>query len=69
MRVIIDSEGETIWMRDAKSNIGITCMAYEKDGMKEKIISALEEALKQAKSQSLGWDDRNRMTDTGGAPP
>ncbi|MGV3000751.1 hypothetical protein [Vibrio sp. E150_018] len=57
MRVIIENNGETVWMRDTESNGGISCLSYEEDGMKEKVISALEDALKQVKSQSLSGND------------
>ncbi len=57
MKVIVEHEGEAIWMRDTKSNQGITCVTYSKDGTQEKIIAALELALKQANGELLCGND------------
>jgi hypothetical protein len=57
MKVIIEHEGSVIWGRDTESNQGIACTAYTKDGTQEKIISALELALEQAKGELLCGND------------
>ncbi len=51
MRVIIKREGEIIWYRDEGKKEGVASTSYKKDGTQQKIISALESALVQAKAE------------------
>lgn len=51
MRVIIESEDVVIWYRDAKQHEGTVSLNFVKDGTQQKIITALEEAIFQAKNQ------------------
>ncbi|MBJ9163381.1 Rrf2 family transcriptional regulator [Citrobacter farmeri] len=53
MKVIVELNGETIWMRDDKTLEGIACTSYVKDGTQKQIIAVLEDALYQAKAQLL----------------
>ncbi|AUO63840.1 Rrf2 family transcriptional regulator [Citrobacter freundii complex sp. CFNIH2] len=53
MKVIIEQNGETIWMRDSETLGGIACTNYVKDGTQKQIIAVLEDALYQAKAQLL----------------
>lgn len=59
MKVIVEHEGAAIWERDTESNQGIACASYKKDGIQEKIITALEGALEQANGELLCGNDRN----------
>ncbi|PHI31052.1 hypothetical protein [Budvicia aquatica] len=63
MKIIIEDGGHTIWFRDNESKDGMACTGYIKDGTQEKIISALEDALFQAKGESLAWDNRDGVSD------
>ncbi len=40
-------------MRDTKTLEGLACTSYAKDGTQQKIITALEDALSQAKGELL----------------
>lgn len=51
MRIIVEHNGEAIWMRDNGTGEGIACTEYIKDGTQQKIITALEEALQQAEGE------------------
>lgn len=57
MKVVIESSGETIWMRDASTLEGVTSTEYVKDGTQQKIIAALEDALMQARGQAGSAED------------
>lgn len=63
MEVSIIENGEVIWMRNATTSVGVACTNYLKDGTQQKIIAALEEALSQAKSEMLSWNDTDGMFD------
>ncbi|BCT19804.1 TPA: Rrf2 family transcriptional regulator [Enterobacter asburiae] len=69
MKVNVEQNGETIWMRDNETFEGIACTSYVKDGTQQKIITALEDALNQAKGELLCWDDRDRVTDRSRTTP
>ncbi|MEF3108662.1 Rrf2 family transcriptional regulator [Raoultella sp. WB_B2P2-3] len=53
MKVAIEVNGEVIWFRDNETQEGMASLGYLKDGTQQKIIAALEEALFQAKGQTL----------------
>ncbi|MEI2606142.1 Rrf2 family transcriptional regulator [Erwinia aphidicola] len=57
MKVAITEMEQCLWMRDGSTGEGIASKGYIKDGTQEKIIAALEEALLQAKSELLCWND------------
>ncbi|KOR02489.1 Rrf2 family transcriptional regulator [Pluralibacter gergoviae] len=59
MRVAIEVSGEVIWFRDSSTLEGMACKSYVKDGTQQKIISALEDALTQARGESFLSDDIN----------
>lgn len=63
MKVIVEQSGETIWSRDNETLEGVACISYIKDGTQQKIITALEDAINQAKGELLCWDDGDRVTD------
>lgn len=63
MRVEISDSGETLWLRDSVTQEGIASLGYLKDGTQQKIITALEDALCQAKGELLCWDDMNAVPD------
>ncbi|MCR1304027.1 MULTISPECIES: Rrf2 family transcriptional regulator [unclassified Enterobacter] len=65
MKVEIKNGGEVIWARDSNSLEGIASRGYLKDGTQQKIITALEEALGQAKGELLCSDDADSMTNIG----
>ncbi|WP_273906439.1 MULTISPECIES: Rrf2 family transcriptional regulator [Enterobacter] len=65
MKVEIKNGGEVIWARDSNSLEGIASRGYLKDGTQQKIITALEEALSQAKGELLCSDDADSMTNIG----
>ncbi|EJD6367747.1 Rrf2 family transcriptional regulator [Providencia huaxiensis] len=51
MKVSIEVNGKTIWYRDEEKLEGMMSTGYIKDGTQQKIITALESALFQAKGQ------------------
>ncbi|WP_432692866.1 Rrf2 family transcriptional regulator [Morganella morganii] len=57
MKVVIEVGGVVIWFRDEEKKEGMASAGYIKDGTQQKIISALESALKQAKGEQLCWDN------------
>ncbi|MEX0446255.1 Rrf2 family transcriptional regulator [Xenorhabdus sp. SGI246] len=59
MKVSIELSGETIWYRDEEKGEGMASTGYIKDGTQQKIITALEAALSQAKAEASCWDNRN----------
>lgn len=59
MKVSIKLNGETIWYRDEEKGEGMASTGYIKDGTQQKIITALESALQQARAEALCWDNRN----------
>lgn len=63
MKIIVEKDGETIWMRDGETLEGMACTGYAKDGTQQKIITVLEEALTQAKGELLCWNNSDAMTD------
>ncbi|MCK6925395.1 Rrf2 family transcriptional regulator [Enterobacter roggenkampii] len=65
MKVEIKNGGEVIWARDSNSLEGIASRGYLKDGTQQKIITALEDALSQAKGELLCSDDADAMTNIG----
>ncbi|WP_279025103.1 Rrf2 family transcriptional regulator [Gibbsiella quercinecans] len=52
MKVSIESNGHVIWFRDSGTGEGLASKVYMKDGTQQKIITALEDALFQAKGQA-----------------
>lgn len=65
MRVEIKNGGEVIWTRDSNSLEGMASLGYLKDGTQQKIITALEGALHQAKGELLCSDDADSMANIG----
>ncbi|HEE0042150.1 TPA: Rrf2 family transcriptional regulator [Citrobacter freundii] len=63
MNVSVIEGGDVIWMRDSETLEGIACTSYVKDGTQQKIITALEDALNQAKGEQLCWDNGDGVTD------
>ncbi|WP_338494307.1 Rrf2 family transcriptional regulator [Erwinia aphidicola] len=57
MKVTITEMDQCLWMRDGSTGEGVASKGYIKDGTQEKIIAALEEALRQAKSELLCWNN------------
>lgn len=57
MKVVIENKNKVIWYRDNEKREGMASTGYIKDGTQQKIISALESALEQAKSELLCWND------------
>ncbi|HBV9941865.1 TPA: Rrf2 family transcriptional regulator [Klebsiella aerogenes] len=57
MKVAIEVNGEVIWFRNGETLEGMACTSYLKDGTQQKIITALEDALNQAKGEQLCWND------------
>lgn len=57
MKVSIEKNGQVIWCRDSETLEGMASLGYLKDGTQQKIITALEDALFQAKGQLLLPDD------------
>ncbi|CDG99725.1 hypothetical protein [Xenorhabdus bovienii] len=51
MKVSIELNGETVWYRDEEKGEGMASTGYVKDGTQQKIITALEAALSQAKAE------------------
>lgn len=56
MKITAFEAGEVIWMRDSGNGEGIASRGHIKDGTQQKLITALEEALEQAKSEMLCWN-------------
>ncbi|CCW31054.1 Rrf2 family transcriptional regulator [Xenorhabdus nematophila] len=56
MKISVEFNGETIWYRDEEKGEGMTSTGYIKDGTQQKIITALEHALVQAKTEKQCWD-------------
>lgn len=61
MKVEIKNGGEVIWARDSNSLEGIASPGHLKDGTQQKIITALEKALSQAKGELLCSDDADSV--------
>lgn len=61
MKVELKNGGEVIWARDSNSLEGIASLGHLKDGTQQKIITALEEALSQAKGELLCSDDADSV--------
>lgn len=61
MKVAIEVGGAVIWFRDEDKKEGMACTGYIKDGTQQKIISALEDALKQAKGEQLCRGDNKTL--------
>ena len=61
MKVEIKNGGEVIWARDSNSLEGIASLGHLKDGTQQKIITALEETLSQAKGELLCSDDADSV--------
>lgn len=59
MKIAIEQNGKVIWMRDTTTLEGVACTNYVKDGTQQRIITALEDALAQAKGELLCWDNRD----------
>ncbi|MBD2816668.1 Rrf2 family transcriptional regulator [Xenorhabdus sp. Flor] len=59
MKVSIELNGETIWYRDEEKGEGMASVGYIKDDTQQKIITALDAALSQAKAEALCWNNRN----------
>ncbi|MDE1494877.1 Rrf2 family transcriptional regulator [Xenorhabdus bovienii] len=59
MKVSIELNGETVWYRDEEKGEGMASTGYIKDGTQQKVITALEFALFQAKSEASCWNNRN----------
>ncbi|BBK13558.1 MULTISPECIES: immunoglobulin domain-containing family protein [Klebsiella] len=57
MKVAIEVNGEVIWFRNGETLEGMACTSYVKDGTQQKIITALDDALTQAKSEMLVFDN------------
>ncbi|PHM31310.1 Rrf2 family transcriptional regulator [Xenorhabdus innexi] len=55
MKVSIELNDEVIWSRDEKKGEGMASVRYIKDGTQQKIITALESALSQAKAEASCW--------------
>lgn len=53
MKVLIEMNDEVIWYRDNSTPRGMASLGYLKDGTQQRIIAALEDALLQAKGESL----------------
>ena len=51
MIVSIIEDGQVIWMRDTKTLEGLACTNYVKDGIQQRVIAALVDALEQANGQ------------------
>lgn len=65
LRVIVEAlDGTRIWERHPAG--GMTATSYRKDGTLAAIISALEEALRQARGELCG-DDAHPVADAGPA--
>lgn len=65
MRIEISEGGEVIWMRDTKTLEGLACTNYAKDGTQQKIITALEDALSQAKGELLCSNHTDSVANVG----
>lgn len=57
MKVVIENENKVIWYRDNEKGECFASTGYIKDGTQQKIISALESALEQAKAELLCWNE------------
>ncbi|MEM7889023.1 Rrf2 family transcriptional regulator [Morganella morganii] len=51
MKVAIEVNGDVIWFRNEEKKEGMASLGYIKDGTQQKIVSALEDALAQAKAE------------------
>lgn len=64
MRVIVETlDGERLWERTPEG--GVTSTSYAADGTLEKIVTALEEALLQARGETSSLDDAHPVADVG----
>lgn len=61
MKVIVERCGVISWFRDDEKMEGMGSVGYVKDGTQDEIISALENALYQARNEKLCWENINRM--------
>ncbi|MDE9588230.1 Rrf2 family transcriptional regulator [Xenorhabdus bovienii] len=59
MKVSIELNGETVWYRDEEKGEGMASTGYIKDGTQQKVITALESALFQAKAEASCWDNHS----------
>jgi len=62
---IVDGSGGVIWSRGREDQSFFTSRAYAQDGTLSEIISALEDALEQAKGELLTWHDSDVVLNTG----
>ncbi|CRL43695.1 hypothetical protein SGGMMB4_05246 [Sodalis glossinidius str. 'morsitans'] len=51
MKVSVETKGEVIWFSDTDKGEGLAALGYLRDGTQDQIITALEEALIQAKGE------------------
>ncbi|WP_230677298.1 hypothetical protein [Pluralibacter gergoviae] len=63
MKVAIEVNGEVIWYRDSDKQEGMASLGYLQDGTQQKIIAALEDALKQAQVENIIWDEEQTQKD------
>lgn len=57
LKVTVSDKDDVLWMRDSATLEGIMSLGYLKDGTQQRIITALEDALEQAKGQMSCWSD------------
>lgn len=62
MKILVEHNSKVIWMRDNETSEGVACRSYIKDGVQQKIIAALEDALAQAKGELLCWNDSDAVS-------
>ncbi|MFZ4998714.1 Rrf2 family transcriptional regulator [Enterobacter asburiae] len=67
MRIIVEHNGEAIWMRDNETGEGIACTKYIKDGTQQKIIAALGDAIHQANGELLCGNYTDGVADVSAA--
>ncbi|EOX8581827.1 hypothetical protein [Salmonella enterica] len=63
LKVTVSDKDDVLWMRDSATQEGIMSLGYLKDGTQQKIITALEDALFQAKGQASDLPDDSVKVD------
>lgn len=63
MKVVISEKNNIVWMRNSTTQEGVASQDYLKDGTQQNIITALEDALLQAKSEMLCRDNGDGVAD------